>query len=179
MRAPFPKTGYGRGQCMAEGGVVAPNSDPDISRIENAMRSAGEQEQYERGPNRVVPLVKDDSSPVGTRDNSMADTAHQRMQLLAELAMAMRKAKPHADGAVIAPQSQQPSTLDKFLSFIMGPRKALNAASNPNAQPTPPPDTDISIVRRAAEEAGRRNDAEQAAKSQANQSKSQFGGYGK
>ncbi len=64
----------------------------------------------------------------------------------------------HADGAVVAPES---SPWEKLWKIITGKstQEALNkSASTGGPQPMTPPSDDISVVRRAAEEAGKRNE---------------------
>lgn len=75
----------------------------------------------------------------------------------ARLAATLMGLRKHADGAVVDPQKQ--NWFDKLRSVLMG-KQALDKASG-SAPPTPPPQpTSIDYVKRAAEDAGRRNDEE-------------------
>ncbi len=69
----------------------------------------------------------------------------------------MRAMPAHADGAVVAPTT---SPWEKLWKIITGKsaQEALGKAANPTAPPNMQPQDDISAVRKAAEEAGKRNE---------------------
>ncbi len=177
----------GAAQGHAEGGVVQPSVGrdgvPDITRLESLMRSAGEQEQSERGARF--------QSQSG---ENAANSAHNRMQMLAEMAMRARQGKSEpslasdvmmspmrkAEGGVVTPQPSQPTGAMGWAQAML--RKLIanpleSAAKVGNPPPARPPDTDISIVRRAAAQAGERMEAEKAAEE--SRKRGNFGSYGK
>ncbi len=189
----FPKTGYGCGGVvapkMAEGGVVSPqvgrDGVPDVTRLESLMRSAGGQEMDERGARFQSQSGQD-----------AADAAHKRMQMLAEMAMRARQGKSEpsmmgqmlnkkADGGVVAPRTADPLPPTGAMGWAQSMLRKLMAnpmeaaAKIGNTAPKPAADTDISIVRRAAEEAGRRNEEAQQVEAEQKKKQPQYGSYPK
>lgn len=80
-----------------------------------------------------------------------------------------------ASGGVVDPAGQ-PSGWKRLWGSLMG-KEQLTRAANPTPTPTSPPaNQDTSIVRRAAEEAGRRNDEAKASRPPSTQSR--YGDYG-
>lgn len=130
---------------------MASNSDRDyLSRIEDMMRQMAQIEQAGRAARYPDPS---------------SDDAHLKMQRLAEEGMRMRHLKRYEEGGVVGGGQQDTSPWPiwgKFLDMMFkGPTRTLHSAGG--APPPPPPQNqDISIVKKAAEEAGKRNEAEQA-----------------
>ncbi len=95
-----------------------------------------------------------------------------RLGRQARLASTLMGMPHHADGAVVSPQGQPaapPSRLQALWQSLFG-RNALQQAAQQGSQappPMPPPENqDTSVVAKAAAEAGRRMEAEKAARSQ-------------
>lgn len=80
-----------------------------------------------------------------------------------------------AEGGVVD-QAGQPSMWQKLWGNLMGKQQMARAANPLPTPSSPPANQDTSIVRRAAEEAGRRNDEQRAARLPSAQSK--YGDYG-
>ncbi len=104
-------------------------------------------------PNRQSTVTPNYGNSVAARAAAPGQQAKLARNLMGRPAM-----PAHADGAVVAPES---SPWEKLWKIITGKstQEALGKAANPTGPPpmTPPSD-DISVVRRAAEEAGKRNE---------------------
>ena len=147
-------------------------SDEDIGAVERAMANTSRSMQ-EMQARRYRPVGEDPND----------SDEQQRIQRLAEIAMQMRHAKHYcsggvsgyADGGVVAGEEQKPAW-QRLYEFLAGPLKALHSAGAVGDRPPQPQNEDISYVRRAAEEAGKRNQEEQ---DKAAAAKSKYGSYPK
>lgn len=149
-----------------QGASVSRKSKGSIDQLERVMAQTGKMQQDEEFPasrHRVA-----ETRELG-ESNPKADLLQDRVQFLAEIAMNERRKaglmpqKEYADGGVVTPGAS-PSKWQQLYEYLTKSplTKVTNMVNEAGKQGSPPPVTppvsDISVVRKAAEEAGKRTE---------------------